>query len=520
MQIIFFIWFLIFIKLLLFWLWLWQLKEYRLDRLRAHFEAMALEKIVSGFWRIKYPKFTPKVILIFLACFTAQILIIYLLTGIFFFSYFAFALTVFLTVFFIPLIILLFQIPSSLWRKSIIKKAGQKIDKFDKLLVIGITGSYGKTSVKEFLTTILSSKFKVLSTPAHQNTDAAIAQLVLKKLTKDIKIFIVEMAAYKKEEIISPCKMVKPKIGILTAVNEQHLSTYGSLENTVQTKYELIESLPENGLAIFNGDNNYTYQLYKITQKQKRIYSVQSNIAGIPADIHVSSLAVNRSFLSFKLVNKKGESAVFKVNLLGGHNLSNILAAACCAAELGMSLEEIASACQKIESCQSGIKLTKGIGGLNIIDATYSANPDGVLSHLEYLNIWPGRKIIVMPCLIELGRESDRIHREIGRRISQVCDLCIITSREKFEEIGKGAIEKGMKSKNFLFIDNPNEILRKIKEFLKEDLSSSSPLNFSTYLSSDSSAGKKVFSRENVVLLESRVPGHLIKLLTADDKYA
>jgi len=490
MEIITIIWFLVFAKLLLFWLWLWQLKEYRFDRLRAHLEAMAFEKIISGFWRIKYPKFTKKISLIFLICLTVEALFIF---------YFPLLWVILLTVIFIPLIILSFQIPAFIWRKIIINKATLKRAQFKDLLVIGITGSYGKTSVKEFLTVVLSSKFKVLSTPAHQNTDIAIAQLILKKLTKDIEIFIVEMAAYKKGEIISPCLLTKPKIGILTAINEQHLSTYGSLENTIRTKYELIESLPEDGLAIFNGDNDYCYQLYKINQNKKRIYSIQSNVAGIPADIHITSLAVNRSFLSFKLVNRKGESAVFKANLLGNHNVSNILASACCAAELGMNLEEIALACQKIESRQSGIQLKKGIGDLNIIDATYSANPDGVISHLEYLNIWPGKKIIVMPCLIELGKASKRIHREIGRKIGQVCDLCIITSQERFQEIGKGATEKGMKSKNVLFTDNPKEIFKKIKLFLEDESSS------------------KFSAKESVVLLESRVPERLVNLLTVND---
>lgn len=492
MQIVTIIWFLIFAKLLLFWLWLWQLKEYRLDRFQAHFESQGVRKIISSFWRLKYPKFTKKIILIFLTCLSAETLLLF---------YLSLPWVIFLTVLFIPLLILFFQIPTFIWQRNIIKKATQKRAEFKNLLVIGITGSYGKTSVKEFLTTILSSKFKVLSTPAHQNTDIAIAQLILKKLAQDIEIFIVEMAAYKKGEISSPCQIVKPKIGILTAINEQHLATYGSLENIVRTKYELIESLPEDGLAIFNGDNDHCCQLYKITQKKKRIYSIQSSIASVPADLYIASLAVNRSFLSFKIVDGKGESAVFKVNLLGGHNISNILAAACCAKELGLSLEEIASACQKIESWQSGIQFKKGINNLNIIDASYSANPDGVISHLEYLKIWPGKKVIVMPCLIELGKASKKIHKEIGRKIGEVCDLCIITTRERFQEIGKGAIEKGMKGKNILFTDRPKEIFEKIKSFCQPAVETPPR------------------STGDVVLLESRVPNQLISLLVISDQH-
>jgi len=489
------LWFLIFTKLLLFWLWLWQLKEYRLDRFLAHFETQGLRKIISSFWRWKFPQFTKKIIAIFFTCLAAETFLFYFITSYFWGSdglkgiewVVVFFWAIILTIFFIPLILLFFQIPTFIWRKIIINKAALKLEKFKDLLVIGITGSYGKTSTKEFLTTILSSKFKVFSTPSHQNTDIAIAQLILKKITQDVEIFIVEMAAYKRGEITSPCRIVKPKIGILTAINEQHLATYGSLENIVKTKYELIESLPENGLAIFNGDNDYCYQLYKMTQKKKRIYSFQSSIAGLPADLHITSLAVNRDFLSFKIVDKEGKSAVFKVNLLGDYNVSNILAAACCAKELGMNLEEIALASQKIESWQSGIQFKKGINGLNIIDATYSANPDGVISHLEYLKIWPGKKVIVMPCLIELGKASKRIHKEIGKKIGEVCDLSIVTTQERFQEIGEGATEKGMKGKDVLFTDNPKEIFEKIRSFCQSG---------------------------DVVLLESRVPDQLIKQLT------
>lgn len=482
-----FLWLIVFIKLILFWLWLWQLKEYRWDRFHAHFETQAVGKVIASFWRLKYPRFTKKIVAIIFACLALETLLLYLAVS-YLEGMIALVLVIILTAFFVPLLVLFFQIPASVWRKSIINKASQKRDEFKNLLVIGITGSYGKTSTKEFLATILSSKFKVLSTPNHQNTDIAIAQLILKKLTQDIEIFIVEMAAYQKGEITSPCQMVKPKIGIVTGINEQHLSTFGSMENLLSAEggEELIDSLPDDGLVILNGDNDYCYQLYKRTQKKKRIYSFQSKIANVSTDLHVTSLAVNRDFLSFKVVDKEGKSTVFKLNLLGDYNISNVLAAALCARELGMNLEEIALACQKIEIRQSGIQLKKGINGLNVIDASYSANPDGILSHLEHLKIWLGKKVIVMPCLIELGEASKRIHKEIGKKIGETCDLAIITTRERFQEIGEGAVERGMKGKNILFTDNPKEILEKIKVFCQPG---------------------------DVVLLESRVPERLIKSL-------
>ena len=126
------------------------------------------------------------------------------------------------------------------------------------------------------------------------------------------------------------------------------------------------------------------------------------------------------------------------------------------------SLKEIASACQGIKPEQSGIEVKKGIRGLNIINSSYSTNPNGVISHLDYLKTWSGRKIIVMPCLIELGKASKEVHKKIGERIGEVCDLAIITTKDRFKEIKEGAETKA------LFLENPIEIVEKIKEFSKK----------------------------------------------------
>ena len=527
-------------KAILFYLYLWQLKEYHIGRFLDHFRtekgkrlifnSLNLLKIllISGFFifpfyfpfilvalytlevakaltdffqkRLKKPVLTKKTVFLILAALLLEILFIFAnwfrLTPSFalwllIFDIFTLAIASGITLIFQPLVVL--------GRNQIIKKAKKKRDDFKNLLVIGITGSYGKTSTKEFLATILSEKFKVLKTAKHQNSEVGVSLCILNDLKPEHEIFIVEMGAYNRGGIKLLCDIIKPKIGVITGINEQHMATFGSLENIIKAKYELIESLPrsesessllrglpENGLAIFNGDNDYCYELYKKTKKPKKVYSLQSTISNLPVDLYTSSIAVNREFLSFKVIDKNGESAIFKANLLGEQNISNILASAVCAKELGMTLEEITKACQKIESWQGGVELKKGINGLNIIDATYSANPDGVISHLDYLKIWPGKKVIIMPCLIELGKVSKRIHKEIGKKIGEVCDLSIITTREHFQEIGEGATEKGLKGENILFIENPKEIFEKIKNS---------------------------FQAGDVALLESRVPSQLINLL-------
>ena len=173
---------------------------------------------------------------------------------------------------------------------------------------------------------------------------------------------------------------------------------------------------------------------------------------------------------------------------MGTHNIPNILAAVCCAQELGMSLDEIAQACKKVRPLPGAMKLFKS-KGINVIDAAYSANPDGVISHLNYLNACSGRKAIIMPCLIELGNTSSEVHQRIGAKIGQVCGLAIITSKEHFKEMKKAAMKKGMKKENILFLENSELILAKIKKFLRPN---------------------------DVILLESRVPKEVVESLTKD----
>ena len=531
------------IKKILFWLYLWQLKEYHPGRLLNHFSTakgreLLLNKVnllkifflfiiiysyllpddppadswlgsfilsllslffiytaeglkaLKDFFQktLKKPIFTKKIILLFS--------IIVIAAAIFFYSALQRLdlLSILIFDLLIPLIvsavILLFQPLAVLARNQIIGKAKRKREKFRDLLVIGITGSYGKTSTKEFLATILSEKYNVLKTKEHQNSEVGISQCIINDLKPEHQIFVCEMGAYNRGGIKLLCDIVKPKIGILTGINEQHMATYGSLENIIRTKFELIKALPEDGLAILNDSDpkikneKLKIKNYNLKLKNIKFYSVDDK-----KDVWAEDINIEKEFISFKAVAKDGDYADFKVNLLGKQNILNILGVAAVAKELGMNLKEISAACEKIEPEQSGFQLKKGIGGLNVIDATYSANPDGVISHLEYLKTFPGKKVIVMPCLIELGKASKEIHKRIGRKIGEVCDLTIITTKDRFQEIVEGARFRqcfGGREIKILFLENPKEIFEKIKNFTKEG---------------------------DVVLLESRVPELLIKQL-------
>jgi UDP-N-acetylmuramoyl-tripeptide--D-alanyl-D-alanine ligase len=445
------IWFIVYLKLLLFWLWLWQLKEYHLGRFLAHFESQRARKVLFSFKGIKFPKLTPKIILILIVGILLGALglnLFYNLSSAYYVA--VFLLSLLLTPIFVSILILIFKIPTAIFVKIILLRAKRKIGTFKDLIIIGITGSYGKTSTKEFLAQILSEKFNVLKTEKHINAEMGVAKTILNKLKSEHQIFIVEMGAYERGKIKEVCSMVSPKIGILTGINQQHLSTFGSQENIVKAKFELIDSLSVNGVAIINGDNEF------IKSQALNKKTISCSVKG-KADMRAENILIDKEFVSFKAVSRDGDSADFKINVLGKQNVINILMAAACAKELGMSLGEISDSCRKITQEMGGMRVLQK-NGKTIIDSSYSSNLDGVIADLDYLKLYPQKKVVIMPCLIELNGVAKKVHWDIGEKIAEVADLAIITTKDYYEDIKDGAKEKT------LLIEKPEEIIEKIKE--------------------------------------------------------
>ncbi|MCX6721038.1 MAG: UDP-N-acetylmuramoyl-tripeptide--D-alanyl-D-alanine ligase [Candidatus Staskawiczbacteria bacterium] len=441
-------------------------------------------KLFMGRW--KFPKFTKKaLVLIFLSLATL---------GIFAFVFAGqFAVFIVVAEIAIPfgtfLIVQILQMPTCFWKEANYRNAEAKIGKLKKLTVVAISGSYGKSSTKEFLYTILSKKFKVLKTSGNINTEIGVAQTILKNLDESHNVFIVEMGAYRKGEIKLMCQMVKPKIGIVTGVNEQHLALFGSMENLLSAEGggELSDALKDGGTLVVNGDNKYCLELLKknnVPSSQEKIYLI--NKGPVNADIWSEDLVVHKNSISFIARDKQGEMAHFDVKVLGGQNTQNLLGAILVAKQLGMNFGEISEACKNIKQEQTGMILKQGKHGIDIVDSSYSANPDGVLADLDYLSIFPKKKVIVMPCLIELGKKSSEIHKKIGKKIAEVCNLAIITTKDRFKELKKGAMEGGMNESDILLCDKPQDIYSMVTLFCKQG---------------------------DAVLLEGRVPKELINLL-------
>lgn len=479
---LFFIWV---VRNILFWVALWQLKEYRLDRIFVHLKEtkqgrdlffspvsilktfaifafgfvifnnqfllhyqiivtifyffIAVYAVSEGLARtLKRPAITFKSILIVVA----SLLSVYLLYSLPIIDKFLWFLIIDrLTPFIVIFYILILSFPTEIIHDILIERAIGKIKKHRKLLVIGVTGSYGKSSTKEFIAQVLSYKFKVLKTKGTNNTPIGVAQTILCGLKKDTQIFVAEMGAYKKGEIEKLCNIVFPKIGVLTAVSNQHLSLFGSIENTMAAKYELIEALPASGLSIFNGNNQRSKLLFDKTEKRKVLYMTKNNskemLSSQRSEITAFNIKVKQESVSFDVL--LGKNAVsFIAPLLGAHNVENILPAIYLAKKLGMKNDRIQNAVLALTPPKKTMKKYKLKNGANIIDDTFNASPQAVLAALDYLGTYRKKRILVLQPMIELGKNAKDDHFAIGKEASLVCDSVILTNSNYYSEVKKG----------------------------------------------------------------------------------
>lgn len=441
---------------LLFYLGLWQEKEYRWDRLICHLKTASGRKKallflnIFGWKGLPQPIWTLKAMLLFVISF--------LLTFRIWFALFkhlplAFAwrgvISLVLVNWLMPVLVsgsvLVFHPFSWLGKRLAVFLARKKISARKDLTVIGITGSFAKTSVKMILTTLLTDQYRVLKTPENWNTEMGAAKTILLFLKPEHQVLVVEMAAYRQGEIKAICDLVHPQIGILTGINEQHLPLFGSLKNLIQAKSELIQALPRDGLAVFNSDNQPTRQLAQRTMRIKKIlYSLAM----------ARNIRVGKRQVSFDFQGEK-----FSLSLLGRFQVLNFLAALTTAQAMGLSLAEIKKASEKIQPFSGTMKPFIGLNQAFFIDDSYNANPDGFLSALDYLKRQKGRKIIIARGMIELGQAADRRHRQVAREAQKMADLLILTRPDPL-----AVIKKEFKSARVE--ENPEKLIA----FLKQEI--------------------------------------------------
>lgn len=347
-------------------------------------------------------------------------------------------------------------------KRYYLKRAKNKLDK-SKVLKIGITGSYGKTSIKEILKTILSQKYRVLATPASYNTPLGIA-ITSKNLDSTHDIFIAEMGARSKGDIKELAALVKPSYGVLTGINNQHLETFGSPETIKDTKFELFENLAENGKGFFSTDSEGARELYERFGGEKFC----AGLSGENNLVTATDISTGQHGMSFTLVIRGEKPVKCNTVLLGRHSVSNICLATAVAYKIGLTPQEIAQGINRIQSIGHRLELMPNNKNIVIIDDSYNSNEDGIKAAMEVLDTFSGRKIVLTPGLVELGKIENVANLAFGNLLAKHVDIVIIIGKHNAEMLINGLTAGGMDKSNIFFAKTLNKGNAMLNEMLRE----------------------------------------------------
>ena len=372
----------------------------------------------------------------------------------------------------VPFVVILAYIINSPYEnaknRKFAEEAAVKLASRENLIKIGITGSFGKTTVKEILKTILSNKYKVLATPESYNTPLGLAKTI-GNLEDSHDVFIAEMGARKVGDIKELTNLVKPDIAVITGITGQHLETFLTINNVKKTKYEIIENMV-GGKAFFSNGDKYSIDLYNKCPLEK-------NIAGISdvenPTVYATDITVTEEGTDFTLISKD-EKIKCKTALYGRHNVADICIAAAVALSLGVTLGEIAEAITRIKPVKHRLELTVNENGVKILDDGYNANPEGVMRALDVLKAFSGKKYVVTPGIVELGIYEAERNYEFGVELAKVCDGVILVGRGSTLRIREGLLSAEYPSEKITMVKD----LDGVKEELAKTVSSGDSVLF------------------------------------------
>lgn len=328
-------------------------------------------------------------------------------------------------------------------RKRYIKDAKRRLADCPRLRVIGVTGSFGKTSVKYFLTALLREKYNVLMTPESYNTPMGVVKTIRESLRATHDIFVCEMGAKYVGDVRELCELVQPDDGIVTSIGEQHLETFGSIDNIIRTKYELADGISPDGKLFINLSSP------TIAENPPKRGAVTYGL--VPeADYFAKDIAVSGTGATFTLCHR-GEQYAFSTRLIGEANVVNIVGALAVACEYGISPDELRGAVRALKCVPHRMELLDR-GSVLIIDDAFNSNPSGAKAALDTVALFEdAMKIIVTPGMIELGEKEEACNRALGSEAAAVCDRIVLVGEKQTRPIARGALDAGFK-KDKIFV--------------------------------------------------------------------
>lgn len=330
-------------------------------------------------------------------------------------------------------------------RWFIIRRAKAKLQKLEDLTVIGITGSYGKTTMKQTLATMFAESHTIEATPESFNKPVSVARFILSSVTNNTDVLVVEMGAYQIGDIADLFELARPDISVLTGINEAHLQRFGSIENTTQAKFEIVTHANAEAPAILNADDKRIRDNYKqfVGDKKVGFYSAK-NHEKCEFEIKDKRFHTDGSGISFRLYQNGEELGYTKVTHLGEYIVGNVIAGVLAGREFGVDPETLLQAAQKITPVKRRLQpVQRTSSNILVIDDSYNGTSDGVKAALDTLDKFVGRRrVCVTTGLVEIGDRSQAVHQEIGRQLAEVADVVVLVESSVTEWINNG-LEEG-----------------------------------------------------------------------------
>lgn len=321
------------------------------------------------------------------------------------------------------------------------------------LKIIGVTGSYGKTSVKFYLQTLLQERYHVLVTPESFNTPMGVVRTIREHLKSTHEIFICEMGARHVGDIKEICDIVHPHHGVITSIGPQHLETFFNMQNIQNTKFELGDALGAEGMLIVNGDNEYIQEKASEYKNVTFYYSEKEGAGYCAKDVKVSQLGTE-----FTVVSPEGESERFQMRLIGAHNVINVVGAIAVANRFGIALKDLRIPVRRIQPVEHRMQMREH-GLVTIIDDAYNSNPVGSKAAVETLAMFDGIRILITPGMVELGEQEAEYNYKFGTYAADCCDYILLVGRKHTEPIREGVLSKGFPEQKCLVYDKLEEAI-------------------------------------------------------------
>ena len=336
-----------------------------------------------------------------------------------------------------------------------VKDARHRLEQRPDLTVIGITGSYGKTSTKNFLHALLSVRYNVLMTPESYNTTMGVVRTIRERLCPSHQVFIAEMGAKNRGDIQEICDLVSPTYGVITSIGEQHLETFKSIDTIIATKFELADSLPTDGCLFACGDNTHIQS--RLEKKQPLcpvvLYGLESGEASI-TDLQVS--LVGSTFT----VTIGNEQQVFTTKLLGAHNIQNLAGCIAVAHRLGIPLSEMVYAVRLLKPVEHRLQFLPN----GYIDDAYNSNPAGFRGALDVLKQFDAQRVLVTPGMVELGERQEALNRELGAYAADCCDFAVLVGLKQAPPLKEGLLSAGFPEERILVVPTLKEGLTMLEQ--------------------------------------------------------